>query len=134
MQANGSRNVAMFFFYVKIYGERKVKPDGALGVVLANTYELYATTLLGVLWPNISSQRVTVFLISRLCNGTNTQRKPDGLNIDFSLNYDVMHVRAFEMRILTVFFHTERLYSRNPDVCFFFFFFFLSFVTPRYFL
>lgn len=98
MQANGSRNVAMFFFYVKTYGEWKVKPDGASGVVLANTYELYATALLGVLWPNISSERVTVFLISRLCNGTNTQRKqrenevifqletvqPDGLNINFS--------------------------------------------------
>ena len=38
-----------------------VRPDGAPGVVLANTYEVYAITLLGSLWPNISTPWKTVF-------------------------------------------------------------------------
>ena len=41
-----------------------VKPGGASGVVLANAYVVSATTLLGSLWPNISTSRVTVFQIS----------------------------------------------------------------------
>ena len=41
-----------------------VKPVGASGVVLANTYIVSATTLLGALWPNISTPRVTVLQIS----------------------------------------------------------------------
>ena len=41
-----------------------VKPSGASGVILANTYIVSTTTFLGSLWPNISTPRVTIFQIS----------------------------------------------------------------------
>ena len=55
-----------------------VKPGGASGVVVANSYVVSATTLLGPLCSNISTSRVTVLQISgvrsmQLCNGTNLQ-------------------------------------------------------------
>ena len=81
-----------------------VKPDRISGVVLANTCEVYETTLLVSLWPNISTQRATVFQF----HVTNLERKqsemklifhlgtvqPDGLNINFNFKSDLMHARA----------------------------------------
>ena len=42
-----------------------VRLDETSGLVLANIWEVYVTTLLAFLWPNISTPWTTVFLMSR---------------------------------------------------------------------
>ena len=66
-----------------------VKPDRASGVVLANTYKVYTTTLLGSLWPNTSTPWSSVLDIRmrdmQLCNRTNLQRKQREMRLIFQL-------------------------------------------------